>query len=63
MRIGHDEAGIGSGWFLEKVYVKHLIMGMVTKAKKKDDKKKKKKKKVNQIFFQFPVLCNIRLSQ
>uniref|UniRef100_A0A8C7SHR4 Lipoxygenase homology domains 1b n=1 Tax=Oncorhynchus mykiss TaxID=8022 RepID=A0A8C7SHR4_ONCMY len=54
VRIGHDEAGIGSGWFLEKVYVKHLIMGMVTKAKKKDDKKKKKKKKVNQIFFQFP---------
>uniref|UniRef100_A0A8C7GXA2 Lipoxygenase homology PLAT domains 1 n=1 Tax=Oncorhynchus kisutch TaxID=8019 RepID=A0A8C7GXA2_ONCKI len=45
VRIGHDEAGIGSGWFLEKVYVKHLIMGMVTKAKKKDDKKKKKKKK------------------
>uniref|UniRef100_A0A673ZXF5 Lipoxygenase homology PLAT domains 1 n=1 Tax=Salmo trutta TaxID=8032 RepID=A0A673ZXF5_SALTR len=51
VRIGHDEAGIGSGWFLEKVYVKHLIMGMVPKAKKKDDKKKKKKKKVNQIFF------------
>uniref|UniRef100_A0A8C8JS96 PLAT domain-containing protein n=1 Tax=Oncorhynchus tshawytscha TaxID=74940 RepID=A0A8C8JS96_ONCTS len=45
VRIGHDEAGIGSGWFLEKVYVKHLIMGMVTKVKKKDDKKKKKKKK------------------
>ncbi|KAL0979113.1 hypothetical protein UPYG_G00180880 [Umbra pygmaea] len=31
VRIGHDGAGMGSGWFLEKVDVKHLIMGMVTK--------------------------------
>lgn len=45
IRIGHDGLGIGSGWFLEKVYVKHLIMALVPKEKKKDDKKKKKKKK------------------
>lgn len=36
---------MGSGWFLETVYVKHLIMALVPKEKKKDDKKKKKKKK------------------
>lgn len=45
IRIGHDGLGIGSGWFLEKVYVKHLIMALVPKEKKKEDKKKKKKKK------------------
>ncbi|KAI3372735.1 hypothetical protein L3Q82_023197 [Scortum barcoo] len=45
IRIGHDGSGIGSGWFLETVDVKHLIMAMVPKEKKKDDKKKKKKKK------------------
>lgn len=45
IRIGHDGLGIGSGWFLEEVYVKHLIMALVPKEKKKDDKKKKKKKK------------------
>lgn len=42
IRISHDGLGIGSGWFLEKVYVKHLIMALVPKEKKKDDKKKKK---------------------
>ncbi|TNM89906.1 hypothetical protein fugu_004140 [Takifugu bimaculatus] len=45
IRIGHDGLGIGSGWFLEKVYVKHLIMALVPRENKKDDKKKKKKKK------------------
>lgn len=45
IRIGHDGSGIGSGWFLETVDVKHLIMALVPKEKKKDDKKKKKKKK------------------
>lgn len=45
IRIGHDGSGIGSGWFLETVDVKHLIMAMVPKEKKKEDKKKKKKKK------------------
>ncbi|KAJ3604053.1 hypothetical protein NHX12_028794 [Muraenolepis orangiensis] len=28
IRISHDGAGIGSGWFLETVDVKHLIMAM-----------------------------------
>lgn len=45
IRIGHDGLGIGSGWFLESVDVKHLIMALVPKEKKKEDKKKKKKKK------------------
>lgn len=45
VRIGHDGSGIGSGWFLETVDVKHLIMTLVPKEKKKEDKKKKKKKK------------------
>ncbi|XP_012725509.2 lipoxygenase homology domain-containing protein 1 isoform X1 [Fundulus heteroclitus] len=45
IRIGHDGSGVGSGWFLEAVDVKHLIMALVPKEKKKDDKKKKKKKK------------------
>ncbi|XP_067084534.1 lipoxygenase homology domain-containing protein 1 [Osmerus mordax] len=45
VRIGHDGSGLGSGWFLEKVDVKHLVLAMVTREKKKDDKKKKKKKK------------------
>uniref|UniRef100_A0A4W6CCD9 Lipoxygenase homology PLAT domains 1 n=1 Tax=Lates calcarifer TaxID=8187 RepID=A0A4W6CCD9_LATCA len=45
IRIGHDGSGLGSGWFLESVDVKHLIMALVPKEKKKDDKKKKKKKK------------------
>ena len=45
VRIGHDGSGIGSGWFLEQVDVKHLVLAMVTREKKKDDKKKKKKKK------------------
>ncbi|KAM7415994.1 hypothetical protein PAMA_018188 [Pampus argenteus] len=43
--ISHDNSGLGSGWFLETVDVKHLIMAMVPKEKKKEDKKKKKKKK------------------
>ncbi|XP_058493118.1 lipoxygenase homology domain-containing protein 1 [Solea solea] len=45
IRIGHDGSGVGAGWFLESVDVKHLIMAMVPKEKKKEDKKKKKKKK------------------
>ncbi|KAM9858421.1 lipoxygenase homology domain-containing protein 1 [Aulostomus maculatus] len=45
IRIGHDNTGIGSGWFLEKVDIKHFIMALVPKEKKKEDKKKKKKKK------------------
>lgn len=45
VRIGHDGSGVGSGWFLETVDVKHLILAMVPKEKKKEDKKKKKKKK------------------
>ncbi|KAK5909734.1 hypothetical protein CesoFtcFv8_003637 [Champsocephalus esox] len=45
IRIGHDGSGIGSGWFLETVDVKHLIMALVPKEKKKEDKKKKNKKK------------------
>uniref|UniRef100_A0A8D0DE08 Lipoxygenase homology PLAT domains 1 n=1 Tax=Sander lucioperca TaxID=283035 RepID=A0A8D0DE08_SANLU len=45
IRIGHDGSGIGSGWFLETVDIKHLIMALVPKEKKKEDKKKKKKKK------------------
>ncbi|XP_077943299.1 lipoxygenase homology domain-containing protein 1 [Gasterosteus aculeatus] len=45
IRIGHDGSGIGSGWFLETVDVKRLILALVPKEKKKEDKKKKKKKK------------------
>lgn len=45
IRIGHDGSGIGSGWFLESVDVKHLTVALVPKEKKKEDKKKKKKKK------------------
>ncbi|XP_061586231.1 lipoxygenase homology domain-containing protein 1 [Cololabis saira] len=46
IRIGHDGSGIGSGWYLEFVDVKRLIMALVPKEKKKkEDKKKKKKKK------------------
>lgn len=45
IRIGHDGSGIGPGWFLESVDIKHLILALVPKEKKKDDKKKKKKKK------------------
>ncbi|KAM4746369.1 lipoxygenase homology domain-containing protein 1 [Anableps anableps] len=45
IRIGHDGSGIGSGWFLESVDIKHLILALVPKEKKKEDKKKKKKKK------------------
>ncbi|XP_030643524.1 lipoxygenase homology domain-containing protein 1 [Chanos chanos] len=47
IRIGHDGTGIGSGWYLEKVEIKHLVMALVPKEKK-DDKKKKKKKKKNE---------------
>ncbi|XP_075875519.1 lipoxygenase homology domain-containing protein 1 [Nelusetta ayraudi] len=45
IRVGHNGSGIGSGWFLESVDVKHLAMALVPKEKKKEDKKKKKKKK------------------
>ncbi|XP_063051831.1 lipoxygenase homology domain-containing protein 1 [Engraulis encrasicolus] len=45
IRIGHDGTGMGSGWYLEKVDVKRLVMGMAPKEKKEDKKKKKKKKK------------------
>ncbi len=45
IRVGHDGSGIGSGWFLETVDVKRLIMALMPKEKKKEDKKKKKKKK------------------
>ncbi|XP_031425771.2 lipoxygenase homology domain-containing protein 1 [Clupea harengus] len=45
IRIGHDGAGMGSGWFLEKLDIKRLVLGMVPKEKKEDKKKKKKKKK------------------
>uniref|UniRef100_A0A8C2ZJA1 Lipoxygenase homology PLAT domains 1 n=1 Tax=Cyclopterus lumpus TaxID=8103 RepID=A0A8C2ZJA1_CYCLU len=45
IRIGHDGSGIGSGWFLETVDVKRLILALVPKERKKEDKKKKKKKK------------------
>lgn len=43
--ISHDGSGLGSGWFLETIEVKHLIMALAPKEKKKEDKKKKKKKK------------------
>lgn len=43
--IGHDGSGIGSGWYLEKVDLKYLVMAMVRKEKKEDKKKNKKKKK------------------
>ncbi|XP_028314075.1 lipoxygenase homology domain-containing protein 1 isoform X3 [Gouania willdenowi] len=45
IRIGHDGSGLASGWFLETVDVKRLIMAWVPKENKKVDKKKKKKKK------------------
>lgn len=45
IRIGHDGSGVGSGWFLDTVEVRHLAMAAVPKEKKKEDKKKKKKKK------------------
>lgn len=45
IRVSHDDSGIGSGWFLDRVEVKRLIMAMVPKEKKEDKKKKKKKKK------------------
>ncbi|CAL8345253.1 unnamed protein product [Lota lota] len=45
IRISHDGQGMGSGWFLETVDVKRLIMAMVAVPKKKEDKKEKKKKK------------------
>ncbi|KAL2092882.1 hypothetical protein ACEWY4_012680 [Coilia grayii] len=45
IRIGHDGTGLGSGWYLEKVDIKRLVMGMAPKEKKEDKKKKKKKKK------------------
>ncbi|KAG9355040.1 hypothetical protein JZ751_001753, partial [Albula glossodonta] len=45
IRIGHDGSGLGDGWFLETVDIKHLTMGMVPKETKKEEKKDKKKKK------------------
>lgn len=45
VRIGHNNSGVGAGWFLESVDVKHLILALMPKEKKKEDKKKKKKKK------------------
>ncbi|KAJ8400007.1 hypothetical protein AAFF_G00400460, partial [Aldrovandia affinis] len=45
VRIGHDGSGIGDGWFLEKVDIKRLTMGMVQKEIHKEEKKDKKKKK------------------
>lgn len=45
IRIGHDGSGTGSGWYLEKVELKYLIMTMMRKEKKEDKKKNKKKKK------------------
>uniref|UniRef100_A0A665TCQ2 Lipoxygenase homology domains 1b n=1 Tax=Echeneis naucrates TaxID=173247 RepID=A0A665TCQ2_ECHNA len=47
IRVGHDGSGLGSGWFLESLDVKHLIMALVPKEKKKEQKKKKKKKKTD----------------
>ncbi|XP_061116516.1 lipoxygenase homology domain-containing protein 1 [Conger conger] len=37
IRIGHDGAGLGSGWFLESVCIKHLIMGMRWLARDEED--------------------------
>lgn len=48
IRIGHNGSGTGSGWFLERLDVKHLIMALVPKEKKKEDKKKKRKKKMDE---------------
>lgn len=48
IRIGHNGSGMGSGWFLETVDVKHLVMALVPKEKKKEEKKKKKKKKMDE---------------
>lgn len=45
IRIGHDGSGIGSGWYLENVELKYLVMAIVRKEKKEDKKKNKKKKK------------------
>ncbi|XP_056097903.1 lipoxygenase homology domain-containing protein 1 isoform X1 [Rhinichthys klamathensis goyatoka] len=45
IRICNDDSGIGSGWFLDRLEVKRLVMAMVPKEKKEDKKKKKKKKK------------------
>lgn len=41
IRIGHDGTGIGDGWFLESITIKHLA----SKSKETEKKKKKKKKK------------------
>ncbi|XP_073676001.1 lipoxygenase homology domain-containing protein 1-like [Garra rufa] len=45
IRISNDDTGIGAGWYLERVEIKHLVMAMVPKEKKEDKKKKKNKKK------------------
>ncbi|KAL4660900.1 lipoxygenase homology domain-containing protein 1-like [Arapaima gigas] len=45
VRIGHDNTGIGSGWFLESVTIKRLTLNAESKQVKKEDKKDKKKKK------------------
>lgn len=45
VRISNDDTGVGSGWFLDRVEIKRLIVAMVPKEKKEDKKKKKKKKK------------------
>uniref|UniRef100_A0A8D0H9K4 Lipoxygenase homology PLAT domains 1 n=1 Tax=Sphenodon punctatus TaxID=8508 RepID=A0A8D0H9K4_SPHPU len=40
IRIGHDGAGLGDGWFLESVTIKRLMLkGMETEKKKKKKKK------------------------
>uniref|UniRef100_A0A8C9SD10 Lipoxygenase homology PLAT domains 1 n=1 Tax=Scleropages formosus TaxID=113540 RepID=A0A8C9SD10_SCLFO len=45
IRVGHDNTGIGSGWFLESVTIKRLTLSAESKQVKKEDKKDRKKKK------------------
>nr|XP_055024965.1 lipoxygenase homology domain-containing protein 1 isoform X1 [Misgurnus anguillicaudatus] len=44
IRMCNDGTGIGSGWYLDRVEIKRLVMAMVPKEKEEKKKKKKKKK-------------------
>ncbi|CAH1791204.1 unnamed protein product [Owenia fusiformis] len=50
MRIGHDDTGIGSGWYLEKVTIlKHLKQRDVSIRRKQDKQDQKNKEKEDQM--------------
>lgn len=56
IRIGHNDKGIGAGWFLLKVLVRNQATGMKMKKKQKKEKETKRREEMLKNYFYFN--CN-----